>query len=80
MKARNAVVVTECGSCGEESHSSCKGPWLKTGEGVWELDAGVARCPKCGSSDTESRFDDGGMLVPVEDVLVPWVPPRESRC
>lgn len=77
MMPRNAVVETVCGACGKETHSDAKGPW--TGRnGVWELDTGVSRCPLCGSGDVESRFDDGGMLVPVEDKLVPM--PRGRRC
>lgn len=68
MRPRNAIVETECGACGEKSHSKTEGSWKKTGEGMWELEAWVGRCWKCGSHDVVSRFDDGGMLVPVEDV------------
>ena len=78
MRANNSVVETLCGVCGETTHSTCKGPWIKTGTGMWELETGVSRCPRCGSGDVVSRFDDGGMLVPVMNALVQM--PKVRRC
>lgn len=77
MMPNNSVVETVCGVCGETTHSDAKGPWTGQG-GVWELETGVSKCPRCGSRDVVSRFDDGGMLVPVTDILVPM--PRGRRC